>query len=71
VFSTLSLTVGVGAIVDFINNDCCNTHKINSDYPFSKNMDASATVNFTFAKAGKYMFWLDSIQWVYGTITVG
>jgi plastocyanin len=70
VFDPASLTVKAGTEVSFLNEDCCNWHTINCDFPFSKKMEASGTARFTFTKAGKYIFWLDQTQWVYGTLTV-
>jgi plastocyanin len=70
VFDPASLTVKAGTEVSFLNEDCCNWHTINCDFPFSKKMEASGTARFTFTKPGKYIFWLDQTQWVYGTITV-
>ena len=70
IFYPMTLTVSAGTKVDFKNEDCCNYHKLWSDAPFTMNMDPLALIPFTFAKAGTYKFWLDGVQWVYGTVTV-
>ena len=70
VFYPMSLTVSTGTKVDFKNEDCCNYHKLLSDAPFTMNMDPLALIPFNFDKTGTYKFWLDGVQWVYGTITV-
>ena len=66
----MTLVVSAGTKVDFQNEDCCNFHKLWSDAPFMMNMDPLALIPFNFNKAGTYKFWLDGVQWVYGTITV-
>lgn len=70
IFYPMSLTVSAGTKVDFKNEDCCNYHKLWSDAPFTMNMDPLALIPFNFNKPGTYKFWLDGVQWVYGTVTV-
>jgi plastocyanin len=70
VFYPMTLSVSAGTKVDFKNEDCCNYHKIFSDAPFTMNMDPLALIPFNFDKPGTYKFWLEGVQWVYGTVTV-
>ena len=70
IFNTLNLTIAVDTKVNFKNDDCCNPHKVTIDTLFTKNIPLSSAINFTFDKAGKYIFWIDDYRLVTGTIIV-
>jgi plastocyanin len=64
------MTVAAGTTVNLENDDCCNPHAVNSNYPFNQTMDPGLTGSVTFNRAGKYTLWIDNNLSVVGTITV-
>ncbi|GEM_PF-2915670 len=69
-FDPLTMTVTAGTIVNLENDDCCNPHMVNSNYPFATNIDPGLTGSVTFISPGKYTLWIDDNHSVVGTITV-
>jgi plastocyanin len=70
-FNPLTLTIEVGDTVNLENDDCCNPHTVNSNFPFADTIDPGLTGNVTFNRAGKYTLWIDNDLSVIGTVNVG
>jgi len=69
-FDPLTMTVTAGTTINFENDDCCNPHTVNSNYPFAKTMDPGLTGGVIFVSPGKYTLWIDDNQSVVGAVTV-
>jgi plastocyanin len=61
-FNVSNLAITNGSIVNFENDDCCSSHTINSDYPFTSVVGSGLTFSFTFNKPGLYAVLVDDNQ---------